>query len=62
MLKTEHPLKTAVRSNQCEMEKLLYLQNIRSLGANFDELNIELENLNNMPRFLTVTETWLREY
>ena len=44
------------------MEKLLYLQNIRSLGANFDELNIELENLNIKPQFLIVTETWLREY
>ena len=44
------------------MEKLLYLQNIRSLGANFDEVNIELENLNIKPQFLIVTETWLREY
>ena len=54
--------KTALRSNQREMEKLLYLQNIRSLGANFVELNIELENLNIKPQFLIVTETWLREY
>ena len=44
------------------MEKLLYLQNIRSLRANFDELNIELEILNIKPQFLIVTETWLREY
>ena len=43
--KAEHPLKKAVRSSQHEMEKLLYLQTNRSLGANFDELNIELENL-----------------
>ena len=45
-------LKTAVRSNQREIEKLLYLQNIRSLGANFDELNIEFKNLNIKPQFL----------
>ena len=35
--------KTEVRSNQCEMEKLLYLQNIRSRGAISDEVDIELE-------------------
>ena len=61
MLKT-YPLKTAVRSSQREMEKVLYLQNIRSLRANFDQLNIELEILNIKPQFLIVTETWLREY
>ena len=44
------------------MEKLFYLQNIRSLGANFDEFISELANLNIKPQFLTITETWQREY
>ena len=44
------------------MEKMLYLQSIRSLGANFDELNVEQEILNIQPRFLIVTETWLLKY
>ena len=43
------------------MEKLLYLQNLLSLAATFDEPNVELEILNNRPRFLILTETWLRE-
>ena len=62
MLKTEYPLKTEVRPSQREMKKLLYLQNIRSLGANFDELYIERENLKIKPRFLIVTKAWLREF
>ena len=41
---------------------MLYLQSIRSLGAKFDELNVEHEILNIKPRFLFVTETWLRKY
>ena len=44
------------------MEKLLYSQNIRSLGATFDELNVELEVLNIKSLFLIVIKTWLREY
>ena len=62
MQKNLYLLKAAVRSNQHEMEKMSYLQNICSLGANIDELNIEFENLNIKPQFLIVTETWLREY
>ena len=38
------------------------MQTIRSLRANFDELNIELKNLKIRPRFLIVAEIWLREY
>ena len=51
-----------VRSNKREKENLLYLQNIRSLGANFGELNVELDFSKIKPRFLIVTEKWLHEY
>ena len=44
------------------MEELLNLQNNRSLGTIFDEVNAELEILIIKPRFLIAKETWLREY
>ena len=41
---------------------LLFLQNIRSLDANYDELMVTFEANQIMPRLLALTETWLKDY
>ena len=41
---------------------LLFLQNIRSLGANYDEFIATFEANQIMPPLLALTETWLKDY
>ena len=41
---------------------LLFLQNIRSLGSNYDELIATFETNQIMPPLLALTETWLKDY
>ena len=42
------------------MKNLLMLQNIRSLGANYNELMINLKNTSSEVLFIALTETWLK--
>ena len=41
---------------------LLFLQNIKSLGANYDELIATFQANQIMPPLLALTETWLKDY
>ena len=42
------------------MKSLLMLQNIRSLGANYDEIMINVKNTSSKVPFIALMETWLK--